>query len=270
MTDSKSGSDEVTRAPEELARIVEAVLLASDQPLSFERLQAVFEDGGAPSRTAIRAALERIAEQRVDSAVELTEVASGWRLQVREAYAPWVSRLWREKPQRYSRALLETLAIICYRQPITRGEIEEIRGVSLSANIVRTLLERGWVRELGHREVPGRPVLLGTTRQFLDDYNLKSLDQLPALPEIKDLDALHAALARLDPEFKPPAGDDEGAPEAGDTSAADAETGSLASPPEPDAAQPTAVEAEPMDGKPVDASDDADPDRDDRPTRLPT
>ena len=142
--------------PEELGRILEAVMLASDQPLSLERLQAVFDETTAPDRAALREALAGIGERHADSAIELVEVASGWSLQVRQHYAPWVARLWREKPQRYSRALLETLAIICYRQPITRGEIEEIRGVSLSANIVRTLLERGWVRELGHREVPGR------------------------------------------------------------------------------------------------------------------
>ena len=243
-----------SRVPEELARILEAVLLASDQPLSFERLQAVFDQEAAPSRSELRAALDLIANQRQDSAIELVEVASGWRLQVRERYAPWVARLWREKPQRYSRALLETLAIICYRQPITRGEIEEIRGVSLSANIVRTLLERGWVRELGHREVPGRPVLLGTTRQFLDDYNLKSLDQLPALPEIKDLDALHAALARLDPTFKPPS--DDAADEEGDASASTSES----------AAAPAVADAHPEDAEEPGA--DASPA--DQPQRLPT
>lgn len=243
-----------SRAPEELARILEAVLLASDQPLSFERLQAVFDQEAAPSRAELRAALDLIANQRQDSAIELVEVASGWRLQVRERYAPWVARLWREKPQRYSRALLETLAIICYRQPITRGEIEEIRGVSLSANIVRTLLERGWVRELGHREVPGRPVLLGTTRQFLDDYNLKSLDQLPALPEIKDLDALHAALARLDPTFKPHA--DDAVDEEGDQPATTTES----------AAAPAAADAHPEEAEEPGA--DASPA--DQPQRLPT
>ena len=243
-----------SRVPEELARILEAVLLASDQPLSFERLQAVFDQEAAPSRSELRAALDLIANQRQDSAIELVEVASGWRLQVRERYAPWVARLWREKPQRYSRALLETLAIICYRQPITRGEIEEIRGVSLSANIVRTLLERGWVRELGHREVPGRPVLLGTTRQFLDDYNLKSLDQLPALPEIKDLDALHAALARLDPTFKPPS--DDAVDEEGDQPASTSES----------AAAPAVEDAHPEEAEEPGA--DASPA--DQPQRLPT
>jgi len=237
------GGAELSR--DELGRVLEAVLLASDQPLSFERLQGVFDPDAIPSRAQLREALDWIAEQRADSATELTEVASGWRLQVRERYAPWVARLWREKPQRYSRALLETLAIICYRQPITRGEIEEIRGVSLSATIVRTLLERGWIREVGHREVPGRPVLLGTTRQFLDDYNLKSLDQLPALPEIKDLDALHAALARLDPDGVA-------------ADAADAE------PDEPEEQTDAGIEDQPV------GDDDDGRESGERPTRLPT
>ena len=166
-------------------------------------------DAPQPERKALRDALAWLGELHAESAMELVEVGSGWRLQVRQAYAPWVSRLWQEKPQKYSRALLETLAIIVYRQPITRGEIEEIRGVSLSQTIVRTLLERGWVREVGHREVPGRPALLGTTRQFLDDFNLKSLEQLPPLPEVKDLDALHAALEQLAPEADVEPADDE-------------------------------------------------------------
>lgn len=183
----------------ELGRVVEALLLASDQPLSLDRLLAVFGDD-APQRADLRKALVWLDAHHAESAMELVEVGNGWRLQVRQHYAPWVSRLWQEKPQKYSRALLETLAIIVYRQPITRGEIEEIRGVSLSQTIVRTLLERGWVREVGHREVPGRPALLGTTKQFLDDFSLKSLEQLPPLPEVKDLDALHQALEQLAPE----------------------------------------------------------------------
>ena len=198
----------------ELGRVVEALLLASDQPLSLDRLLAVFGDD-APQRADLRKALVWLDAHHAESAMELVEVGNGWRLQVRQHYAPWVSRLWQEKPQKYSRALLETLAIIVYRQPITRGEIEEIRGVSLSQTIVRTLLERGWVREVGHREVPGRPALLGTTKQFLDDFSLKSLEQLPPLPEVKDLDALHQALEQLAPEVV--------AEQAGDTDASDEE-----------------------------------------------
>lgn len=207
MTDEQATTT-APEATEELGRVVEALLLASDQPLSLDRLLAVF-DAPQPERKALRDALAWLGELHAESAMELVEVGSGWRLQVRQAYAPWVSRLWQEKPQKYSRALLETLAIIVYRQPITRGEIEEIRGVSLSQTIVRTLLERGWVREVGHREVPGRPALLGTTRQFLDDFNLKSLEQLPPLPEVKDLDALHAALEQLAPEADVEPADDE-------------------------------------------------------------
>lgn len=211
MTDVAEQNDQplVPTNEAELGRVVEALLLASDQPLSLDRLLAVFGDD-APQRSALREALVWLDKHHDESAMELVEVGNGWRLQVRQHYAPWVSRLWQEKPQKYSRALLETLAIIVYRQPITRGEIEEIRGVSLSQTIVRTLLERGWVREVGHREVPGRPALLGTTKQFLDDFSLKSLEQLPPLPEVKDLDALHQALEQLAPEAEAePAGDEE-------------------------------------------------------------
>lgn len=182
---------------EYLKNIVEAVLVAADGPLSLDRLQNLFEPGGRPSKVQLREALDRLGESLQGSALELAEVASGWRLQVVEAYAPWVSRLWVERSPRYSRALLETLALVVYRQPISRGEIEEIRGVSLSQSIVKTLLEREWVRVVGHREVPGRPALYGTTRRFLDDFNLKSLEQLPPLPEIRDEAVLNDAVQRL-------------------------------------------------------------------------
>lgn len=191
-------------APNELLeKILEALLLASDQPLSIEQQWRLVGAELGVSKSDIRAALERLGERLNASASELKEVASGYRIQVRADYAAWVGRLWQEKPPKYSRALLETLALVCYRQPITRGEIEEIRGVSVSSNILRTLLERGWIREVGVKEQPGRPALFGTTSQFLDDFNLKSLDSLPALPEIKDLEQLDAALARLSGE--PPA-----------------------------------------------------------------
>jgi segregation and condensation protein B len=180
-----------------LARIIEALLLASDQPLSVEQLFRLVVAEGGITKKDVRAALERLAEEQKDRSVELREVASGFRLQIRSGYSDWVAKLWQERPPRFSRALLETLALICYRQPITRGEVEEIRGVSLSPNIIKTLMERGWVREVGVKEVPGRPALLGTTHQFLDDFNLKSVDELPALPEIKDPQQLEAALARL-------------------------------------------------------------------------
>lgn len=180
-----------------LAPILEALLLAADQPLSVEQLFRLFSAEGGVTKKDVKAALDLLATQLDGRAVELREVASGYRLQVRSEYSEWVGKLWQERPPRFSRALLETLALVCYRQPITRGEIEEIRGVSLSPNIIKTLLERGWVREVGVKEVPGRPALLGTTPQFLDDFNLKSLDELPTLPEIRDPQQLEAALARL-------------------------------------------------------------------------
>lgn len=182
---------------ERLAQILEALLLAADQPLSVEQLFRMFMAEGGVTKKDVKAALDLLGQQLEGRAVELREVASGYRLQVRPDYAEWVGKLWQERPPRFSRALLETLALVCYRQPITRGEIEEIRGVSLSPNIIKTLIERGWVREVGVKEVPGRPALLGTTPQFLDDFNLKSLDELPTLPEIKDPAQLEAALARL-------------------------------------------------------------------------
>ncbi|WP_420466710.1 SMC-Scp complex subunit ScpB [Panacagrimonas sp.] len=181
-----------------LEHILEALLLSSDQPLSLDQLHRLLGADLGVTRKDLRSALDLLG-QRIDSgATELKEVGSGFRIQVRRDYAEWVGRLWQEKPPRYSRALLETLALVCYRQPITRGEIEDIRGVAVSSNILRTLLERGWIRELGVKEVPGRPMLFGTTPQFLDDFNLRSLDELPALPEIKDLDRLDAAMARLE------------------------------------------------------------------------
>jgi segregation and condensation protein B len=180
-----------------LQLILEALLLAADGPLALDQMQKLVGSEFNLGRKDLRAALERMAARYADSACELREVASGWRLQVRAEYGEWVGRLWQEKPPKYSRALLETLALIVYRQPITRGEIEDVRGVAVSSNILRTLLERGWVREVGHKEVPGRPALYGTAPQFLDDFNLRSLDQLPTLPEIKDLAQLEAAMARL-------------------------------------------------------------------------
>jgi len=180
-----------------LELILEALLLAADAPLPLEQMQKLVASEFNLGRKDLRAALERMSVRYADSASELQEVASGWRLQVRAEYGEWIGRLWQEKPPKYSRALLETLALIVYRQPITRGEIEDVRGVAVSTNILRTLLERGWVREVGHKEVPGRPALYGTAPQFLDDFNLKSLDQLPSLPEIKDLDQLEAAMKRL-------------------------------------------------------------------------
>lgn len=170
--------------------IIEAALLAAGRPLSFDQLRELFPEDERPTRQIMEHALVLLESACEGRGFELKKVASGYRLQVREEYASWVARLFEEKPQRYSRALLETLALIAYRQPITRGEIEDIRGVTVSSNIVRTLLEREWVRVVGHRDVPGRPAMYATTRQFLDYFNLQGLDQLPPLSEVRDLEEI--------------------------------------------------------------------------------
>lgn len=173
---------------DELKNLIEAALLAYGQPLNMDQLRGLFDEVDRPEAATVRDALGALARDCAGRPVELVEVASGWRLQVRGEYAPPLSRLWQERPGRYSRALLETLALIAYRQPITRGEIENVRGVQVNPNIVRTLTERGWIRVVGHREVPGHPELLGTTREFLDYFGLKSLDELPSLAALKDMD----------------------------------------------------------------------------------
>ncbi|HYQ91815.1 MAG TPA: SMC-Scp complex subunit ScpB [Candidatus Competibacteraceae bacterium] len=188
-----------------LKAILEAALLAAAEPVSIERLAALFDEEQRPSRDAIRTALLELAGDYQGRGVELVEVASGFRVQVPQSFAPWVSRLWEERAVRYSRALLETLALIAYRQPITRGEIEEVRGVSVSSTTIKTLLERGWIKVLGHREVPGRPALFGTTREFLDYFNLKNLAELPPLAAIRDLDLISATLERRQASAEPPA-----------------------------------------------------------------
>lgn len=173
----------------ELQKIIEGALMAAGRPLTVDDLMGLFgsEEAYRPARDEVKAALEDIETDCRDRGFELKQVASGYRFQVRQEVSQWISRLWEEKPQKYSRALLETLAIIAYRQPVTRSEIEEIRGVSVSSNIVKTLLEREWIRVVGHRDVPGRPAILATTRKFLDYFNLRRLDDLPPLSEIKDL-----------------------------------------------------------------------------------
>ncbi|WP_300651292.1 SMC-Scp complex subunit ScpB [Pseudomonas sp.] len=174
--------------PRELASLLEAFLFASGKPQSLERLFELFEEAERPEPAVFKKALERLRQSCEGRAFELVEVASGYRLQVREIYAPWVGRLWEERPQRYSRAMLETLALIAYRQPITRGEIEDIRGVAVNSHIVKTLLEREWIRVVGYRDVPGKPAMLATTKAFLDHFNLKSLDQLPPLAALRELE----------------------------------------------------------------------------------
>jgi len=178
----------------ELKAIVEAALFAAARPLSLSELQGLFEEEERPEPAELRGALADLTEDYAGRPLEVKEVASGFRFQVRAAYSPWVSRLFEERPGRYSKAFLETLAIIAYRQPATRGEIEEIRGVSVSTHIIRTLQEREWIHVVGHKEVPGRPALYATTRAFLDYFNLKSLDELPTLAEIRDLDAIEPEL----------------------------------------------------------------------------
>jgi segregation and condensation protein B len=177
-----------------LVQILEAAMLAAGRPLTVQNMADLFDQQERPENTEIREALKEIAIRCEDRGYELREVSSGFRFQVRQALSPWVARLWHERPQKYSRALLETLALIAYRQPITRGEIEEIRGVAVSTNIIRTLHEREWIRVVGHRDVPGRPAMYASTRTFLDYFNLKNLEQLPVLAEIRDFDTLTAEL----------------------------------------------------------------------------
>lgn len=198
LAQSAESQPSAALASQALKSIVEAALLAAGRPLRIEDLQRLFErDQNGVDRATIRAVIDALRDDCAERGIELKEVASGFRFQVKSQCAPWVKRLWTERPTRYSRALLETLALIAYRQPITRGEIEDIRGVSLSSSILKTLLEREWVRVLGHREVPGRPALYGTTRRFLDHFNLKNLDELPPLAEIHALEE-QAAPRQLD------------------------------------------------------------------------
>tara|TARA_B100000029_G_scaffold493844_1_gene556823 strand:+ start:27 stop:746 length:720 start_codon:yes stop_codon:yes gene_type:complete len=175
---------------EKIKHIVEAALLASDEPLSVDQVCKLFRSDEIEeenARSIIREVLQTIEKECEDRGYELVRVSSGYRFQIPQDLSVWISRLWEQKPPRYTRALLETLSLIAYQQPVTRGDIEQVRGVSVSTNIVRTLLERGWIREVGHREVPGRPVLYATTKSFLDYFNLKSLSELPPLSEIREL-----------------------------------------------------------------------------------
>lgn len=207
--------------PEKLKNIIEAVLLSAEHPMTVQQIESLFMgDIDCPSRDDVRKALHDLEADCANRGFDIKQVASGYRLQVKQDYATWVARLWEEKPARYSRALLETIALVAYRQPITRGEIEDVRGVSVSSNIIKTLVEREWVKVLGHKDVPGKPALYGTTREFLDYFNLKSLDELPTLAEIKDLDKLHPELA-LD-DLGEVADDEETHPEAIDVVDAEA------------------------------------------------
>jgi segregation and condensation protein B len=174
--------------------VVEAALLAAGRPLTVEELTNVFDERDGSVADEVKGAIAALGDEYATRGVELLEVASGYRIQIRAAVAPPVARLWQERPAKYSRALLETLALIAYRQPITRGEIEQIRGVAVNPNIIKTLQERNWIRVVGHRDVPGKPELLGTTREFLDYFSLKKLDDLPTLAQLKELEDLRVQL----------------------------------------------------------------------------
>ncbi len=179
----------------ELKHIIEAALLAAGRPLSLDELRGLFgKDDDAPPRQDLKKAVLQLQEEYAGRGIAVKEVASGFRIQVQPSMGPWLAKLWEARPPRYSRALMETLAIVAYRQPVTRGEIEEIRGVGVTSNIIRTLLERAWIRVVGHRDAPGRPEMFGTTREFLDYFGLKKLDELPTLPELKEMESLNVQL----------------------------------------------------------------------------
>ena len=179
---------------DEIKYFIEAALLAAGRPMSVDQLHGLFDESAAPDKAQIRQAIKDLLDDYEDRGLTITEVASGFRIQVKASMADRLQKLWEERPPRYSRALFETLALVAYRQPITRGEIEEIRGVSVSTNIVRSLMEREWVRVVGHRDVPGRPAMFGTTRQFLDYFGLKKLDDLPPLADLSDWESLRVQL----------------------------------------------------------------------------
>lgn len=237
---------------EKIVRIVEASLLAAGSALSKDKILELFAEDEKIKPDQIKSALEQLQQEAEGRGIELVEVASGFRYQARQDYAEWIARLWEERPARYSRALLETLSLIAYRQPTTRSDIEQVRGVSVSSSIVKTLLEREWIRVVGHRDVPGKPALYATTKGFLDYFNLKSLDELPSLSELKDLD-------NLNPEFKFD-GDDESEktseqPSADDSTSESDTDGSVPSAPEsaetdtddPETADPDAINPEIID-----------------------
>jgi segregation and condensation protein B len=193
----------------ELKNIIEAALLVAGQPLTLERLLGMFPADSQPAKDELRAALALIEAEYAGRGVELKQIGKGWRIQTREKYADYVAKLLEERPPRYSRALLETLAIIAYRQPVTRGEIENIRGVAVSTDTIRTLVERGWIKQIGVREVPGRPALYGTTPAFLEHFNLKSLEEMPPLAELRSIEEIGADLDRRVHEANGDAGNGE-------------------------------------------------------------
>lgn len=179
---------------DQIKHIVEAALLAAGRPLGLEQIRALFGEENVPPKTDIREALESLRRDYEGRGITVNEVATGFRIEVRASMTPWLARLWEERPPRYSRALMETLAIVAYRQPVTRGDVEEIRGVAVTTNIIRTLLERSWIKVVGYRDVPGKPAMYGTTREFLDYFGLKQLEDLPPLAELRDFDKMTAQL----------------------------------------------------------------------------
>ncbi|HTT04357.1 MAG TPA: SMC-Scp complex subunit ScpB [Steroidobacteraceae bacterium] len=218
---------------EQIRNIVEAALLAAGRPLSLADLAQLFEEGERPDAPALRAALSQLEQLYATRALEVKQTAAGYRLQVRSRYSAVIGRLWPERPQRYSRALLETLALIAYRQPITRAEIEAVRGVVVNPNIIKTLLERSWIRVVGHRELPGRPELLGTTREFLDYFGLRGLDELPPLSELRslgELDPQFSELPQLPVAHAMPADESDAPPQAPEPAGEDVESGGPSAP----------------------------------------
>lgn len=203
---------------EKVTNIVEAVLLAHTKPMSLDQLLDIFDESERPAKSLLKEALAQIDSACEGRGFELKLIASGYRFQVRQEYAPWVSKLWEERPTRYSRALLETLALIAYRQPITRGDIEDIRGVAVSSNIIRTLVDREWIRVVGHKDVPGRPAMYATTKLFLDYFNMASLEQLPPLSEIRNLEEIGREVeARFSADMAAKIDEESGQPGAGTT-----------------------------------------------------
>lgn len=230
----------------QLKNIVEAALLAAGTPLTLGQLQALFGDESPPEKQELRAVVKELQEDYDGRGIEVCEVASGFRIQVRDGMSQWLSKLWEARPPRYSRALMETLAIIAYRQPVTRGDIEEIRGVSVTSNIIRTLLEREWIKVVGHRDVPGKPAMFGSTREFLDYFSLKKLDDLPPLAELAELEPLGVQL-ELGPDAADKVNPDGNPVEQSEVGNADgdsqAEDGS--------ASDPEAVDAAEQDGEEI-------------------
>jgi segregation and condensation protein B len=186
---------------DQIKYVIEAALLAAGRPLTLDQIRGLFGEEHPPEKADIREAVEALQLDYAGRGITVNEVASGFRIEVRSSVAPWLARLWEERPPRYSRALMETLAIITYRQPVTRGDVEEIRGVAVTTNIIRTLLERSWIKVVGYRDVPGKPAMYGTTREFLDYFGLRQLEDLPPLAEIRDLDKMTAQLDLPDGEF---------------------------------------------------------------------